>query len=161
VDLITRQALPADYKALLPLFNQMDALHRENHPEMFKKPERKPREKQYYLDLLSKDEVGFFLAQNNDRVIGFVHVEMRDTPSIEVLVQRRYAVIDGIVVDNQHQGAGVGRELMEAAQNWALLQGAESVELNVYKFNKEAIAFYKTLGYETIFIRMRMPISNE
>lgn len=161
VDVKIRQAVPDDYNDLLPLFDQIDSLHRENLPEIFKKPEGSPRGKQYYLDLLSQEDLSFIIAEENDRLIGFAHIVIRDTPSIEVLVQRRYAVIDSTVVDIEHQGKGVGRELMEAAQNWASSRGAESVELNVYEFNKGAIAFYKGLGYEVLRMIMRKPITNE
>jgi GNAT superfamily N-acetyltransferase len=158
VDVRIRQAVPDDYRDLLPLFDQMDSLHRENLPEIFKKPEGSPRGKQHYLDLVSQEDIGFLIAEENDRLIGFAHIAIRDTPSLQILVQRRYAVLEGTVVDDEHQGKGIGKQLMEAAQNWALSRGAASVELNVYEFNKDAIAFYQGLGYEVFLMRMRKPI---
>lgn len=43
---------------------------------------------------------------------------------------------------------------MEKAHEWAVAEGAESIELNVWEFNQEAAEFYKTLGYETASRKM-------
>jgi ribosomal protein S18 acetylase RimI-like enzyme len=43
---------------------------------------------------------------------------------------------------------------MEHAHRWALDKKVRHVELNVWEFNKEAIAFYDKLGYETANRRM-------
>ncbi|OQA95517.1 MAG: Acetyltransferase (GNAT) family protein [Chloroflexi bacterium ADurb.Bin222] len=44
--------------------------------------------------------------------------------------------------------------LMGTVYEWALTKGASSIELNVYEFNKAAIAFYEKLGYETLSRKM-------
>jgi ribosomal protein S18 acetylase RimI-like enzyme len=124
-------------------------------PEIFVKPEGSPREKDYFQDLLLQTDVGFFVAEEQDQAIGFVHVIVRDSPPITVFVQRRYAVLDSAVVGTGYQGKGVGRKLMETAHEWALGEGAESVELNVYEFNQSAITFYERLGYKKLSRKMR------
>lgn len=81
--------------------------------------------------------------------------------SIEIFIKRRLAVIESVVVKQKCHGKGVGRKLVEAAHGWAVAQGAESVELNVYEFNKHAIAFYEQLGYETLSRTMRKRLSKQ
>ena len=158
MSLLIRQAELSDYDSLLPLFDHIDSLHRDNLPEIFVLPEGSPREKDYIQELLLQPEVGFFIAEEQGQIIGFVHVIVRDSPPITVFVQRRYAVVDGAVVGTGYQGKGVGRKLMETAHEWALGEGAESVELNVYEFNEDAITFYEQLGYETLSRKMRMSL---
>ena len=157
-----RQAKLSDYEPLLSLFDQIDSLHRDNLPEIFVRPEGRPRKKDYFQELLLLPEVGFFIAEEQGQIIGFVHIIIRDSPPIAVFVQRCFAVVDSLVVGMDYQGKGVGRKLMETAHEWALAEGAESVELNVYEFNEDAIAFYERLGYEPLSRKMRkLPCSHE
>lgn len=156
-----RQAKPDDYVSLLSLFDQIDALHRENLPDKFKRPEGEPRKEDYYLDLLADEDVSFLIAEQGDQIIGFIHTVIRSSPPIEIFIKRRLAVIESVVVKKKCQGKGVGRKLVEAAHGWAVAQGAESVELNVYEFNKHAIAFYDQLGYETLSRTMRKRLSKQ
>jgi ribosomal protein S18 acetylase RimI-like enzyme len=150
-----RKAALSDYDSLLPLFEQIDLLHRESLPEIFVKPEGSPRKKDYLEDLLQQPDVGFFIAEEKDQTIGFVRGVVRDSPPTAIFTQRRYAVVDSAVVNKDYQGMGVGRKLMETVHEWARDNGAESVELNVYEFNADAISFYEHLGYKTISRKMR------
>jgi ribosomal protein S18 acetylase RimI-like enzyme len=48
---------------------------------------------------------------------------------------------------------------MEIAHEWAVTKGVDSIELNVWEFNQEAIEFYKTLGYESASRKMNKRLS--
>ena len=43
---------------------------------------------------------------------------------------------------------------MNRMQDWALMKGAASIELDVYEFNETTISFYKKLGYQTLRRKM-------
>jgi ribosomal protein S18 acetylase RimI-like enzyme len=81
-------------------------------------------------------------------------LEFYAAPEAPIFVRRRYAVIDNVVVKKKFRRAGVGRALVEKAHEWAVAEGADSIELNVWEFNREAIEFYRTLGYETTSRKM-------
>jgi ribosomal protein S18 acetylase RimI-like enzyme len=149
-----RKAEPGDFSQLLALFEQGDQLHRESLPEIFRKPEGKPREKDYFEDLLQQPEVGFFIAQEENQIVGFVHAVIKASPALAIFVTRRFVVVDAIVVRTDFQGMGIGRKLMETVHEWAIDRGVETVELNVYEFNKDAVSFYRRLGYETLSRKM-------
>lgn len=70
------------------------------------------------------------------------------------MVARQYAMIGDLVVRKRFRRSGVGQSLVERAHQWALDKGAVQVELSVWEFNKEAIAFYEKLGYRTASRRM-------
>lgn len=150
-----RTATAADYQAFCALCDDLDAQHREALPHLFQKPEGPVRERDYFEGLLADEQVGLFLAETGGNPVGFVHVIVRDTPPIPLLVPQRIAVVDGIAVTPAFQQHGIGRRLMEAAQAWAQAQGATAMELSVYEFNAAAIAFYQELGYQTVSRRMR------
>ena len=149
-----RKATAEDYSSLCELFNEMDALHRDNLPSIFQKPNGPAREKDYILGLIADENVALWVAEAGGNPVGFVHAIVRDAPALPVFVPRRYAIVDGIVVKSGYQNHGTGRILMDKMQAWAIAKGASSIELNVYEFNKTAISFYERLGYQTFSRKM-------
>jgi ribosomal protein S18 acetylase RimI-like enzyme len=149
-----RRATAADYDALCLLFEQADALHRRHLPRIFRQPDGPARDREYLLGLIAAEDAGLFIAEVEGRPVGLICVVLRESPAVPILVPRRYAVVDTVVVDERFRRAGIGRALMEHPAGWAAAQGAESIELNVWEFNREAIAFYERLGYRTASRRM-------
>ena len=156
-----RKATGEDYSAVCALFDEVDALHRDHLPDIFQRPPGEARERDHYLGLIADENVGFFVASAGGELVGFVHVIVRETPAVPVLVPKRYAVVDGIVVESGSRGRGVGGRLMDRAQEWALARGATALELNVYEFNEAAISFYEELGYRTLSRKMRKELSGD
>jgi len=144
-----RKATANDYGTLCKLFDEIDALHRDNLPHIFQKPNGPVREQEYYLGLIADENVGLFVAETDQKIIGFIHVVFRVAPAFPIFVPRNYAIVDSVVVTSGFQNRGTGKILMDKVQEWAIAKGATSIELNVYKFNKTAISFYKKLGYQT------------
>lgn len=154
MEISVRKATADDYSALCDLFDEIDALHRDHLPHLFQKPNGPARDQDYYLGLITDENVALLVAEAGRRLVGFVHAFVRDAPAIPVFVPRRYAVVDSIVVTSGFQNQGIGRRLMEDAQAWAIAKGATAIELNVYEFNATAIAFYERLGYQTFSRKM-------
>jgi ribosomal protein S18 acetylase RimI-like enzyme len=154
MEISVRKATADDYNNVCELFNEIDALHRDNLPHIFQRPSGSAREQDYYLGLIADENVGLFVAEVGGRLVGFVHATVRDAPAFPVFVSRRYAIVDGIVVRAEFQTRGLGRILMDKMQEWAITKGATSIELNVYEFNEIAISFYERLGYQTFSRRM-------
>jgi len=154
MEISARKATADDYNSLCELFNEIDALHCDNLPYIFEKPNGAAREKDYYLGLIADENVALLVAEVGENLVGFVHAIVRDTPAIPVFVLRRYAIVDSIVVKSGFQNHGIGRILMDKMEEWAIAKGATSIELNVYEFNEPAISFYERLGYQTFSRKM-------
>jgi ribosomal protein S18 acetylase RimI-like enzyme len=145
-----RRASTEDYNALCDLFDEIDSSHRDNLPHIFQKPNGPIRELDYYLGIISDENVGLFIAEMDGDLVGFVHVVVREAPDIPIFVPRRYAVVDSIAVKSGYRNHGIGRMLMDTMEEWTVERGVTSIELNVYEFNEVAIAFYERLGYQTL-----------
>jgi ribosomal protein S18 acetylase RimI-like enzyme len=52
------------------------------------------------------------------------------------------------MVAASHRRRGIGRALLEAAEEWARAVGVKKIELHVFPYNEGAIALYEQLGYE-------------
>ncbi|MBE7556161.1 MAG: GNAT family N-acetyltransferase [Anaerolineales bacterium] len=154
-----RKATAEDYNALCELFDAVDALHRAHLPHLFQKPNGPVREPAYYGGLITDESVGLFVADGGEKLVGFVHAVIQDAPATPVFVPRRYAIVDNLGVKPEFQNHGIGRMLMDTVHEWAISKGATAIELNVYEFNKTALAFYHKLGYGTLSRRMRRTLN--
>lgn len=56
-------------------------------------------------------------------------------------------------------GRGVGQALLEACRAEAQKRGCTSLELSVWCFNQEAVAFYQHCGYAARTLRMECPLN--
>jgi ribosomal protein S18 acetylase RimI-like enzyme len=160
-EISVRKAIANDYNSLCELFNEIDALHRDNLPHIFQKPGGAAREQDYYSGLIADENVALLVAEAGGKLVGFVHAIVRETPAIPVFVPRRYAIVDGIGVKSEFQNHGIGRILMDKMQEWAIAKGATSIELNVYEFNETAISFYERLGYQTFSRKMSKELKKD
>ena len=82
------------------------------------------------------------VAEEDDRVIGWVHVALKAS-----LLEERTAQVMGIVVDASHRGAGVGTRLMAEAEAWATARGARRLIVGSRVTRERAHAFYLERGY--------------
>lgn len=85
-------------------------------------------------------------------------VRIYDTPADPLMVRRRRAHVEALVVDRHHRRAGIGTALMSAASTWARDRGAAEVVLTVWAGNAAAEAFYKRLGYGVVSRALAKPI---
>ena len=110
MELTIRPARAGDYDDLCRLFEAVDSHHRAAHPEIFQKPEGPARDWAFVRELLESAECGFFVAELEGRVIGFVTVLLERSPDAPIFKPRRYAVIDNLVVDHRIAAAGRGAD---------------------------------------------------
>ena len=83
-----------------------------------------------------------FVADINGEVVGYVHIIKFNT-----LYYKSMANIQGMVVSKEYQRKGYGKELMNAAENWARERNIEMVRLNSGFVRPEAHEFYRAIGY--------------
>jgi len=57
--------------------------------------------------------------------------------------------VNYLAVDPAWQGRGLGRMLMDEAEQWLLARGCPKVNLQVRTSNEHVVAFYRHLGYGT------------
>lgn len=84
----------------------------------------------------------FYLAKDNNRVLGFISIELN-------YQNQSIAKIHKIYILPSAQGKGIGKVLIKKAEELALENHQTSITLNVNRFN-QALNFYTRLGYENI-----------
>jgi GNAT superfamily N-acetyltransferase len=96
----------------------------------------------YHL-IMKRPDSCLFVAQAADLIVGWIHVQ-----SMYLLECDARAEIWGLVVSETARGAGVGRRLVEAAEQWALGRGLGMMALRSNQLRTEARGFYEHLGYK-------------
>jgi GNAT superfamily N-acetyltransferase len=79
----------------------------------------------------------FLLAEDGAGLVGCVYVELHG--------ERGYLGLLGVAPS--HQGIGLGRKLMSAAENFLRDAGCHAVDLRVVSARAELPSFYRHLGY--------------
>jgi GNAT superfamily N-acetyltransferase len=154
-DVEIRSLRASDYAGYLALIEELDVLHREALPHLFRAPTGPARTEDYFAGLLSDADTRLLGAERDGHLIGFVHAihKSRDL-RIEIQVPRRYVVVDNLVVAARHRRGGVARALLAAAHDWARERGVDTVEIGVHEFNEAARAFYEQCGYQTAILTL-------
>jgi ribosomal protein S18 acetylase RimI-like enzyme len=78
-----------------------------------------------------------FVAELDDRPAGFVALQPGDD------VVR----IDQLLVSPEHQGEGIGHQLIEWAEGYAIAQRARALRIVVEDDNTRALDFYRRAGF--------------
>ena len=158
MDIVIRNAVLQDYDDLCRLFDQVDTIHCEQFPAIYRKAAGPIRSIEEIQSILEDGQQCIMAACEQGKVIGLLHGFIRDTPVHPMLVMRTFAKIDSMGVDQAYKRQGVGHKLIEHFQAWAKSRGATSLELNVYHFNREAVRFYQQEGFEDVRQLMRKAI---
>lgn len=96
-------------------------------------------------NILDKNIDHIYVAVNeNDHPIGFIHFGSYDLIYFDNLID-----IIGLVVSNDHRKKGIGKKLLEVAENYGKTNGYSGVRLVSGEDRIEAHKFYEKCGYHS------------
>lgn len=145
-----RPAARKDYEAVTQIMGQVQALHADWRPDIYR-PVEKIFSKEEYEQLLEKDTV--WVAEAASRVCAVLILTER-VAAAPTQVPRRILFVDSLAVDEPMRGQGIGARLMRQAVQTAREQGYDGIELQVNARNTHAKAFYEGLGFTDKSIHM-------
>ncbi len=98
----------------------------------------------------------FLVAQEDSIVIGCVLVSIYTTNDIEKIEWsvEKYGEIKELFVDVEYRAKGVGKKLVEAAEQYVKEKGCGAMFIEVFLPNTSAKQFYEKLGYEDRSVEM-------
>src|SRR5215472_2742517 len=152
---VIRAAVQGDHAQLCDLFDELDELHRDARPDIFRNPAGDARSRDDMACLMAGEGGTIVVAEGGSGLVGVAVALLRDPVSHPLLVTRKIVEIDNIVVRRGYQRQGIGRRLVAACVEWARQRRVDDVEIAVHDFNVGAIAFYAALGFEMSVHRLR------
>jgi ribosomal protein S18 acetylase RimI-like enzyme len=149
-----RPAKASDYDQLCELFDEVDVLHREARPDIFRKPDGPPRSIEHVSGLIGGPASAILVAEHGGVLSGLAVVVEQPRSANPLHVPRRVVEIVTIVVRNSARRRGIGKSLIDASLIWAKERGADHVEISVHAFNEEAIRAYAAAGFQMSIHRL-------
>lgn len=160
MEISIREAVDVDFDHVSAVFLDELTFHSELLPDRFQMVNQ-TMTRQWFLDIIQREDKALILAQIESNVVGVLHIAMHQSPDLSFFIPRRYAYISDLAVTHGFRFRGYGRTLMKHAIDWAKEHGADAIELNVWALNKDAISFYKRLGFETVQRRMSYRLEDD
>lgn len=94
------------------------------------------------LDVLNHDDEKIFIAVCDDEVIGYIYVNIYD-----VLYQEPIANVVSFILNMNKKHNGIGKTLIEAAENWAKDKGIKKARIVSDVNRTHGHSLFKKLGY--------------
>ncbi|GAB3700586.1 GNAT family N-acetyltransferase [Spirosoma flavus] len=97
----------------------------------------------------SPKQAAFIARDNQQKAIGFINLSLRND-YVPGASQTPVAFVEGIYVAPDCQQQGVGRALIQQAEQWAREQGSKELASDVVIDNTLGEAFHKGVGFEEV-----------
>lgn len=103
------------------------------------------REKQIIENVLADNDVEWFVAEYENKVIGQCSVGL-----VRRNARYRHRAEVAFVILQDYCNLGIGGKMMEECIKWCKEKGVTQVELDVVKNNEKALKMYQCFGFEII-----------
>lgn len=149
---VIRNANTNDFEAVARIMNQVQQMHVEWRPDIYK-----PNENLIPRDIFEKIVAGdtFYVAEADGLVVGILEVVFRhiETPSH---VTRDIIFIDSMAVDEAYRGVGIGHLFFDKIKEIKAEKKLDGIELQVNAKNKAAYEMYLKCGFTEKSINMEL-----
>lgn len=148
-----RRAEGRDIPEILRLLVQVNMVHHNGRPDLFKGPTTKYTEAELSQILQNDDTPVFVCADDQGRVLGHGFCILQRFGG-QLMTEHDTLYVDDICVDEAARGMGVGRAIYDYIVDYARRLGCYNVTLNVWTCNPGAKAFYERLGLKPYRVSM-------
>ena len=149
-----RKAIKNDIKQIINLLHQVNMVHYQIRPDLFKPHTTKYNELEL-CKLLDDDSRPIFVYDDGG-VLGYAFCQITEIQNNILLQDTKTLYIDDICVDESARGRHVGKSLFDHVLDYAKTIGCHNVTLNVWTGNNAALSFYKNMGMQVQKTTMEM-----
>ena len=153
-----RHATNGDWAAVSGLMQQQNHFHVDLVPHIIKRVSADATDDWCRAQLADADVTIFLADDDADGALGLAMIRIKRYAGSLVSHGVDLAYIEELFVVPGARRQGIARDLLAGAKEFAKSKGLSAVSLNVWGINKEAIAAYDALGFETVYQRMALNI---
>ena len=134
-----------DYLDVFELEKQVYKIHYSNSPNVYNDvSDLFPK---IYFDSIIENQNSIAMGiEYNNKIVAIILSEIKESGSISIVKKRRYCYIDDIVVEKDYRRKGYAKKLFNELKKRVKELNVDDIELTVWPFNKDAIAFYESIG---------------
>ena len=140
-----RVAGNTDIELLARLTATVQALHRDERPDIFRDPDHAALA-EFFATELADDQCIALVAELGDRAAGCALLYVRERASVFAVADRTLHV-DQISVEPWARRRGVARALLSEAARLAREHGCRRLETTVWQFNDASLALFAAEGF--------------
>ena len=148
-----RKATTTDSLALSKLSRDVQSLHAQHHPTVFRMPDSDEFAVLFFEEMLTDPAVTIFIAEENEEVLGCILCKLIERPENTFTFAARTLLIDQISVRPAAQGQGIGAALMGQAERLASELHVQRILLDSWDFNTKAHKFFESHGFTKFTFR--------
>ncbi len=152
-----RRAKNADIDRLNVLLYQVQQLHADGRPDIFKNGAKKYTTEELE-GIIADDMTPIFVYEEDGMVMGYAFCVYQITLESEQLHARKVLYIDDLCVDESYRRKHIGEKLYHHVLDVAKENGCDSVTLNVWRVNPSAEKFYQRMGMEPLKTMMEQQL---
>ncbi|MBQ5987264.1 MAG: GNAT family N-acetyltransferase [Clostridia bacterium] len=141
---IIRRAEPRDIPAVLRLLRQVNLVHHQGRPDLFRLGTKYGAED--LSAIFSNDDAPVFVYDEDGAILGHAFCQIQTVQNDRLLCDRKTLYVDDICVDEAARGRGVGKALYTHVRDYARSLGCYNLTLNVWSCNPNALRFYERMG---------------
>lgn len=141
-----RKATEKDIPQVLELLHQVNMVHYEIRPDLFKPHTTKYSAEE--LATLFRDESKPVFVFDEGGVQGYAFCQVSEVKDHLLLQDNKMLYIDDICVDEKARGKHVGKALFDHVKEYAQSIGCHHITLNVWEGNEPALRFYQNMGMQ-------------
>lgn len=139
-----RRAKPRDIPAVLRLLRQVNLVHHQGRPDLFRLATKYGAED--LSAIFSNDDAPVFVYDEDGAILGHAFCQIQTVQNDRLLCDRKTLYVDDICVDEAARGRGVGKALYTHVRDYARSLGCYNLTLNVWSCNPNALRFYERMG---------------
>ena len=139
------------------LRRQVNDLHAAGKPDVFK-PGFSPEMRDFIRVIWDDPEKEILVAEQAGTICGYAVLHLVHRPENPSKLARSYLDVDEFGVDRAFWRRGVATAMIDFIRAFARKKGLRRIELNMWEFNKDALAFYEAVGFSTYRRYMEMDL---
>ena len=144
-----RRAETGDMPRINDLLMQVELVHHNIRPDLFKNGGRKYTDEELAAIIADDKRPILVAADENDCLLGYAFCIFKQYLQDNIMTDIKTLYIDDLCVDEACRGQHIGRSLYEAVLVYAKEHGCYNVTLNVWAGNDNAQRFYESCGFKT------------
>ena len=142
-----RKAQENDIPRIIELLHQVNMVHYEKRPDLFRPHTTKYSEPEL-VALLGNGNNPIFVFDDDGLVQGYAFCQIKEVKGDILLQDIKTLYIDDICVDEKARGRHVGQTLFEFVREYAESIGCRNITLNLWEGNVPALCFYRSMGMQ-------------
>jgi len=154
-----RLATPNDAELISALNAEVQKVHVEALPHLFKPASPETFPASFVRQLLANPDTCIFIGSLHDEPVGYLYAQIIRRPETELRHAWERLHIHHISSHPAHHRRGCGHALIQAVVQFAKEHGLTTMTLDVWSFNTQARSFFATEGFTVYNENMWLDIS--